>query len=73
MASNNVAEFATELKMSASALLQQLLAAGVEKKSVNDVLSEADKGRLLAHLRRVHGAGAETQQKITQENLSVAY
>ncbi len=65
MASNNVAEFATELKMSASALLQQLLAAGVEKKSVNDVLSETDKGRLLAHLRRVHGAGAETQQKIT--------
>ncbi len=65
MASNNVAEFATELKMSASALLQQLLAAGVEKKSVNDVLSEADKGRLLAHLRRVHGAGAETKQKIT--------
>ncbi len=65
MASNNVAEFATELKMSASALLQQLLAAGVEKKSVDDVLSELDKGRLLAHLRRVHGAGDESKQKIT--------
>lgn len=56
MASNNVAQFATELKMSADVLLTQLRAAGVEKGSTSDVLSKEDKERLLSHLRRTHGA-----------------
>jgi len=56
MASNNVAQFATELKMSADVLLTQLRSAGVEKGSTSDVLSKEDKERLLGHLRRTHGA-----------------
>jgi len=54
MASNNVAQFATELKMSADLLLTQLRAAGVEKKSTSDSLTKEDKDRLLEHLRRSH-------------------
>ncbi len=57
MASNNVAQFATELKMPADLLLKQLRSAGVEKSSADDSLSKQDKDKLLEHLRRAHGAG----------------
>jgi translation initiation factor IF-2 len=56
MASNNVAQFATELKMPADLLLTQLRSAGVEKSSTSDPLSKDDKDKLLNHLRRTHGA-----------------
>jgi translation initiation factor IF-2 len=36
MASNNVAQFATELKMPSDLLLTQLRAAGVQKSSASD-------------------------------------
>ncbi|MTV38017.1 translation initiation factor IF-2 [Duganella radicis] len=65
MASNNVAQFATELKMPADLLLTQLRSAGVEKVSASDPLSKEDKDKLLDHLRRTHGAGAEEKKKIT--------
>ena len=52
MASNNVAQFATELKMPADLLLTQLRSAGVEKSSASDPLSKEDKDKLLDHLRR---------------------
>ncbi|QJQ05614.1 translation initiation factor IF-2 [Undibacterium piscinae] len=64
MASNNVAQFATELKMSADLLLTQLHAAGVSKSSTSDVLSKEDKDKLLEHLRRSHGVTADAK-KIT--------
>jgi len=63
MASNNVAQFATELKMPADLLLSQLKSAGVEKSSASDPLSKDDKDKLLEHLRRTHGAGAEPGEK----------
>lgn len=63
MASNNVAQFATELKMPADLLLTQLRSAGVEKNSGSDPLSKEDKERLLEHLRRVHGAAPEGEKK----------
>ena len=63
MASNNVAQFAQELKLPANVLLDQLRAAGVEKDSADDVLSENDKARLLDALRRAHGSGAADAQK----------
>jgi len=63
MASNNVAQFATELKMPADLLLTQLRAAGVEKSSTSDPLSKEDKDKLLNHLRRSHGATAEGEKK----------
>src|ERR1700743_907285 len=65
MASNNVAQFAAELKIPAGVLLEQLQAAGVQKASEADVLSEADKARLLDHLRRAHGGGDADKRKIT--------
>jgi translation initiation factor IF-2 len=63
MASNNVAQFATELKMPADLLLTQLRSAGVEKSSTSDPLSKDDKDKLLNHLRRTHGTAGETEKK----------
>lgn len=63
MASNNVAQFATELKMPADVLLTQLRDAGVEKSSASDELSKADKDKLLDHLRRAHGAAPEGEKR----------
>jgi translation initiation factor IF-2 len=63
MASTNVAQFATELKMPADLLLKQLRAAGVEKSSTSDPLSKEDKDKLLGHLRRAHGAAPDGEKK----------
>ncbi len=63
MASNNVAQFATELKMPADLLLTQLRAAGVEKRSTDDQLSKEDKDKLLGHLRRSHGVAPDGEKK----------
>ncbi len=66
MASTNVAQFATELKMPADLLLTQLRAAGVDKRSASDALSKEDKDKLLNHLRRAHGVAPEgDKRKIT--------
>ena len=51
MASKTVSEFAQELKVAAKTLLAQLRAAGVNKASETDELSETDKTRLLDSLR----------------------
>src|SRR5690606_31209686 len=63
MASNNVAQFATELKMPADVLLTQLRDAGVQKSSASDELSKADKDKLLEHLRRAHGVAPEGEKR----------
>ena len=63
MASNNVAQFATELKMPADLLLTQLRAAGVPKSSTDDQLSKEDKDKLLGHLRRAHGVAPDSEKK----------
>ncbi|MES2900955.1 MAG: translation initiation factor IF-2, partial [Pseudomonadota bacterium] len=63
MASNNVAQFATELKMPADLLLTQLRSAGVEKSSTSDPLSKDDKDKLLDHLRRTHGTSGDGEKK----------
>ncbi|MFC4277817.1 translation initiation factor IF-2 [Achromobacter aloeverae] len=64
MSSNTVAQFASELKMPANVLLEQLRSAGVELKSVDDAVTDSDKAKLLDSLRRAHGAAAEGK-KIT--------
>ena len=56
MAQTNVAQFAGELRVQPSVLLEQLKAAGVNKKQAEDTLSEQDKTRLLEYLRSLHGA-----------------
>ncbi|ANN77187.1 translation initiation factor IF-2 [Bordetella flabilis] len=64
MSSNTVAQFATELKMPANVLLEQLRSAGVDLKSVNDAVTDSDKAKLLDSLRRAHGGSGEGK-KIT--------
>lgn len=56
----SVTQFAGELKMPATVLLEQLQRAGVVKAGVEDLLTEQDKARLLEYLRRSHG---ETRPK----------
>jgi translation initiation factor IF-2 len=65
MASTNVSNFAAELKVPAEVLLEQLRAAGVEKRSADDTLTESDKAQLLTALRRAHGADDSQKKKIT--------
>src|ERR671915_1171402 len=64
MAQTSVAQFASELKVPPSVLLEQLRAAGVDKKQPDDALSEQDKSRLLEYLRRSHGS-TDAKNKIT--------
>jgi translation initiation factor IF-2 len=64
VAQSSVAQFASELKVPPSVLLEQLRAAGVEKRVPEDSLTESDKSRLLEYLRRMHGS-AEQKNKIT--------
>ena len=64
MAQTSVTQFAGELKVQPSVLLEQLKAAGVHKQQAEDTLSEQDKTRLLEYLRKVHGA-TEAKSKIT--------
>ncbi|HET9046117.1 MAG TPA: translation initiation factor IF-2 N-terminal domain-containing protein, partial [Casimicrobiaceae bacterium] len=64
MAQTTIEQFATELKMPAVALLEQLAAAGVAGKREGDKLTEQDKTRLLDYLRKAHGAG-DAKKRIT--------
>jgi translation initiation factor IF-2 len=64
MAKSNVAQFAEELKLTVPRLLEQLKAAGVNKKAGEDPVTEQDKTRLLDYLREVHG-NKEEKKKIT--------
>jgi len=64
MSQSSVAQFASELGLPPPLLLEQLGAAGVSKKSAEDVLTEQDKTQLLDYLRRSHGA-QEPKGKIT--------
>src|SRR6266581_588334 len=64
MAQTSVAQFAGELRVPPSQLLEQLRAAGVHKQVAEDVLSEQDKTRLLEYLRKSHGS-SEPKNKIT--------
>ncbi|QWE17222.1 translation initiation factor IF-2 [Polynucleobacter sp. AP-Nino-20-G2] len=57
---------AKELKRTAPDLLEQLKAAGIEKGSEDDSITEKDKTVLLEHLQKAHGnADAGNRKKIT--------
>jgi translation initiation factor IF-2 len=60
----NVEQFAKELKVQPALLIEQLSAAGVSVKGVDDALTDQDKARLLDYLRGKHGA-KEPKSKIT--------
>jgi translation initiation factor IF-2 len=63
MAVTTVAQLAAELNRPVATLLEQLRAAGVAKGSSDDSVIEADKNRLLDHLRTVHGSSAPAERK----------
>ena len=65
MTSTTVTEFASELKKSTDTLLDQLKSAGVSKSSASDVLTEADKQKLLSYLQASHGTAGAERKKIT--------
>ena len=65
MAQINVTEFATQLGLPPTLLIEQLHAAGVKKALTEQTaLTEKDKTQLLDYLRQSHGA-KEAKQKIT--------
>ena len=64
MPKSNVTQFAEELKLPVTLLLEQLQAAGVKKKAGEDAITEQDKTRLLDYLREMHG-NKEEKKKIT--------
>ncbi|MES2092158.1 MAG: translation initiation factor IF-2 [Pseudomonadota bacterium] len=72
MAVTTVAQLAAELNRPAATLLEQLHSAGVQKASHEDVLTEADKERLLDHLRHAHGSAGADRKKITLTRKSTA-
>ena len=51
MATTTVEDLAKELKRTPAALLEQLQAAGINKTSAEDKLTEKDKTKLLEHLQ----------------------
>ncbi len=65
MSNTTVAEFANELKKSTDTLLEQLRSAGVAKQAGTDVVSDADKQKLLSYLQTAHGTASADRKKIT--------
>ena len=70
MSSITVAQFATELKMPANVLLEQLRSAGVDLGSVDEKVTDSDKTRLLESLRRSHGATEGKKITLTRRQTS---
>ena len=62
---SSIGHFAAELNRKTEILIEQLVAAGVEKTDPNDRLTEEDKERLLEYLRTQHGASSDARKKIT--------
>lgn len=70
MPSTTVSQFAEEVKMPADVLLKQLRSAGTDLQSVNDVITEADKAKLLQMLSRGHGEEGKKKITLTRKKVS---
>ena len=70
MSATTVSQFAVELKMPVTALLEQLSKAGVGKSGANDTLTDQDKTRLLDYLRRSHGDESKAKITLTRKQTS---
>lgn len=64
MTQMSVEQFANELGLLPTVLLEQLQAAGVKKMLIKDSLTEKDKAQLLDYLRKAHG-DKESKRKIS--------
>ncbi|MGL5949334.1 MAG: translation initiation factor IF-2 [Aeromonas sp.] len=77
MADVTVKQLATDIGKPVDRLLEQFVEAGIEKSKAEDVVSEAEKETLIAHLKKQHGSeeGATparmTLQRKTKSTLSV--
>ncbi|MFM7331844.1 MAG: translation initiation factor IF-2 N-terminal domain-containing protein, partial [Brachymonas sp.] len=63
MSNTTVSEFAAELKRPVDTVLEQLKGAGVPKATAGDVLTDADKQKLLSFLQTSHGTAAPGERK----------
>lgn len=70
MSQTTVAEFAKELKQSATSLIEQLRSAGIEKSRGADTLTDDDKKKLLAFLQKSHGTKGREKITITKRSTS---
>lgn len=70
MTQMSVEQFANELGLLPTVLLEQLQAAGVNKQLVEDSLSEDDKAQLLGYLRKSHGASDKGRVTLTRRQTS---
>lgn len=67
MTQMSVEQFANELGLLPSVLLEQLQAAGVNKVLIKDSLTEKDKAQLLDYLRKAHGdSGTKNKVSLTR-------
>ena len=66
MTQMSVEQFANELGLLPTVLLEQLQAAGVKKMLIKDNLTEKDKAQLLDYLRKAHG-DTETKNRDVPE------
>jgi len=72
MSDTTIKAFATQISVSPERLLQQLVAAGVEGKGVDDSLTDDEKMTLLGYLRTHHGGAEGGAKKITLKQKSVS-
>jgi translation initiation factor IF-2 len=72
MSDTTIKAFATQINVSPERLLQQLVAAGVEGKGVDDSLTDDEKMTLLGYLRTHHGGGETGAKRITLKQKSVS-
>ncbi len=73
MSQTTVKSFAEQIGVSPQKLLQQLVAAGIEGKAIDDGLTDDEKLVLLTSLRSHHGGGTEVAaKKITLKQKSVS-
>ena len=68
MATTTVSQFALELKMPASALLEQLNKAGVEKTDGREVLTDQDKAKLLDYFRSSRSGSQKKLQVVVSRS-----
>jgi translation initiation factor IF-2 len=71
MGKMNVAQFASELGLPVSLLLEQLQASGVAKQHEDDPVSEQDKSQLLEHLRNAHGSSKNKITLVRRETTAI--
>ena len=67
-----VANFAAELGLSSARLLEQLAAAGIQKRTAEDPVTEEDKQRLLVFLQAAHGDSVGGVKRITLNRTSTS-